>query len=37
MSRQGVPLPAALEVLLMVLLFDLFKEAGLRLPGKHSL
>ncbi|MGG0938544.1 spore germination protein [Brevibacillus centrosporus] len=32
MSRQGVPLPAALEVLLMVLLFDLFKEAGLRLP-----
>lgn len=31
-SRQGVPLPAALEVLLMVLLFDLFKEAGLRLP-----
>lgn len=32
MSRQGVPLPAALEVLLMVLLFELFKEAGLRLP-----
>ncbi|GED68932.1 spore germination protein [Brevibacillus reuszeri] len=31
-SRQGVPLPAALEVLLMVLLFELFKEAGLRLP-----
>lgn len=31
-SRQGVPLPAALEVMLMVLLFELFKEAGLRLP-----
>lgn len=32
MSRQGVPLPAALEVLLMVILFELLKEAGLRLP-----
>lgn len=31
-SRQGVPLPVALELLIMVLLFELFKEAGLRLP-----
>src|SRR5699024_1999447 len=31
-SRRGVPLPAPLEALLMVLLFEFFREAGLRLP-----
>lgn len=31
-SRQGVPLPAALEALFMLLLFELFREAGLRMP-----
>ncbi|SFS94379.1 spore germination protein [Marininema halotolerans] len=32
-SEQGVPLPAPLEAVMMVLIFELFKEAGLRLPG----
>ncbi|USG66719.1 spore germination protein [Brevibacillus ruminantium] len=32
LSRQGVPLPAALETLLMLMLFELFREAGLRMP-----
>ncbi|MGE5701770.1 MAG: spore germination protein [Clostridia bacterium] len=32
MSRKGVPLPAPAEALIMLLLFELFKEAGLRLP-----
>jgi spore germination protein KA len=31
-SRRGVPLSTTAEVLLMLLLFELFKEAGLRLP-----
>ncbi|WHY76871.1 spore germination protein [Neobacillus sp. WH10] len=31
-SRRGVPLPTALEALLMLLIFELFREAGLRLP-----
>ncbi|MDQ0350267.1 hypothetical protein J2R98_000070 [Alkalibacillus filiformis] len=31
-ARQGVPLPTPVEALLLVLLFDLLKEAGLRLP-----
>lgn len=31
-SRRGVPLPAPLETLLMLLLFEFFREAGLRLP-----
>lgn len=31
-SRKGVPLPVSIEVILMILLFELFKEAGLRLP-----
>src|SRR5699024_2009238 len=31
-SREGVPLPAAVEAMLMLLLFEFFKEAGLRLP-----
>lgn len=31
-SRQGVPLPLALELLIMMGLFELFREAGMRLP-----
>ncbi|WP_416826338.1 spore germination protein [Ectobacillus polymachus] len=31
-SRKGVPLPSALEAILMLLLFELFREAGLRMP-----
>ncbi len=32
-ARVGVPFPAALEVLLMELSFELIREAGVRLPG----
>ncbi len=32
-ARQGVPFPAAVEVLMMEFLFELLREAGLRLPG----
>ena len=32
-ARMGVPFPAALEVLLMELSFELIREAGIRLPG----
>ena len=32
-ARQGVPFPAAMEVLLMELSFELIREAGVRLPG----
>lgn len=32
LSRQGVPLPVPIEVMIMALLFELFKEAGLRMP-----
>ncbi len=32
-ARAGVPFPAALEVLLMELSFELLREAGVRLPG----
>ncbi|UQZ81216.1 Spore germination protein XA [Paenibacillus konkukensis] len=32
-SRQGVPLPVPLEALVMLLLFELFREAGMRLPS----
>lgn len=31
-SRAGVPLPTIVEVLLMIIAFQLIKEAGLRLP-----
>lgn len=31
-SRAGVPFPAALEMLILLILFDLLREAGLRLP-----
>lgn len=32
-ARLGVPFPAALEVLLMEISFELLREAGVRLPG----
>lgn len=32
-SREGVPFPAIIEVLLMELAFELLREAGIRLPG----
>jgi hypothetical protein len=32
-SRQGVPLPAPLEALVMLILFEIFREAGMRLPS----
>lgn len=32
-SRRGVPFPTAVEAVLMLLLFELFKEAGLRMPS----
>ncbi|ANB59330.1 spore germination protein [Anoxybacteroides amylolyticum] len=32
LSRQGVPLPVTLEMFLMLGLFEVFKEAGMRLP-----
>lgn len=31
-SREGVPFPALAEALIMVILFELLKESGLRLP-----
>jgi len=31
-SRRGVPFPTAMEAILMLLLFELFREAGMRLP-----
>ena len=32
-SRQGVPFPLAVEIILMELAFELLREAGIRLPG----
>ncbi|WP_152393414.1 spore germination protein [Paenibacillus guangzhouensis] len=32
-SRQGVPLPAPLEAVVMLLLFEIFREAGMRMPS----
>ncbi|MGE8203324.1 spore germination protein [Heyndrickxia sp. NPDC080065] len=32
-SRKGVPMPAFLEAIIMLVLFELFREAGLRLPA----
>jgi spore germination protein len=32
-ARSGVPFPAALEVILMELAFEMLREAGVRLPG----
>lgn len=31
-TRRGVPFPSALEAIGMLLMFDLFREAGIRLP-----
>ena len=31
-SRRGLPLPSSLEALIMVLMFEIFREAGMRLP-----
>lgn len=33
-SRQGLPFPSALEAFLMLFLFELFREAGLRMPSQ---
>ena len=32
-SRRGIPLPTALEAFLMLILFEFFKEAGMRMPA----
>ncbi|AGE22165.1 MULTISPECIES: spore germination protein [Geobacillus] len=32
LSRHGVPLPVPLEMFIMLILFEVFKEAGMRLP-----
>lgn len=32
-ANTGLPLPSAIEMLLMLLFFELFREAGLRLPS----
>ncbi|MFJ8257213.1 spore germination protein [Peribacillus asahii] len=32
-ARRGLPLPTALEAIIMLLLFELFKEAGMRMPS----
>lgn len=35
-SRQGVPFPAMVEVLIMEVAFELLREAGVRLPGANG-
>lgn len=32
-SRQGVPLPTALETVLMLIVFEMLRESGARMPG----
>ncbi|WP_314589224.1 spore germination protein [Paenibacillus terrigena] len=32
-SRQGVPLPAPLEAIVLLFLFEIFREAGMRMPS----
>ncbi len=32
-ARKGVPFPTPVEAFIMLILFELFREAGLRLPG----
>ncbi|MFL0504901.1 spore germination protein [Ureibacillus sp. 179-F W5.1 NHS] len=34
MTNQGLPFPAVLEMLLILLMFEILREAGLRLPTK---
>ncbi|MEM1485709.1 spore germination protein [Oscillospiraceae bacterium PP1C4] len=33
-SREGIPFPAFLETLIMLLIFEILKESGIRLPKK---
>ncbi len=33
MERQSVPLPAAIEALIMLLVFDILRETGIRMPS----
>lgn len=35
-SRQGVPLPTPLEAVVSLLLFEVFREAGMRLPSSFG-
>ncbi len=35
-ARQGVPFPAAVEIVLMEVAFELLREAGVRLPGANG-
>lgn len=35
-SRQGVPLPVPLEAIVMLILFEIFREAGMRLPTAYG-
>lgn len=35
-ARQGVPFPAAVEIVIMELAFELLREAGVRLPGANG-
>ncbi|WP_195571481.1 spore germination protein [Paenibacillus sp. 1001270B_150601_E10] len=35
-AREGVPLPAVIEAILMELMFEAFREAGIRLPKPAS-
>lgn len=35
-SRQGVPFPAMVEILIMEIAFELLREAGVRLPGANG-
>ena len=35
-SREGVPFPAMVEVILMEIAFELLREAGVRLPGANG-
>ena len=32
-ANTGLPFPSSLEMLLMLIMFELFREAGLRLPS----
>lgn len=32
-SRNGIPVPASMEILTMMIVFELFREAGIRLPS----
>lgn len=36
MSNQGLPFPGVLEMVLLLLMFEMLREAGMRLPAKIS-